>query len=233
MAKIELTSELAKQYGIEAGATLVGICASSSFEKAPAGFKPNDILENCRSVIVLCIPFTRKTLSMEPPEYTALRNAILTKMTEVAKIVAKQITKKNGYKAKAISASGGKTVDGKMWGHISLKHAAALAGLGVITRNYLLTNPQYGNRLWFSAVLTDAELVPDETQQSSLCENCNHCVDICPVDALSDQESFGSKECSKFFQIENKKFVIKCWKCRTVCPYSLGEAIEGGFALEN
>jgi uncharacterized OsmC-like protein len=27
---------------------------------------------------------------MEPPEYTALRNAILTKMTEVAKIVAKQ-----------------------------------------------------------------------------------------------------------------------------------------------
>jgi hypothetical protein len=43
------------------------------------------------------------------------------------------------------------------------------------------------------------------------------------VGALDDAESFGWKECRKFFAIENKKLVIKCWKCRAVCPYRFGE----------
>ena len=231
MAKTELTSELVKRYGIEAGAVVVGIAAAGDFAFAPEGFKPTDVLEGCRSVIVLGVPFSPKTLGMSPPEYTELRNAILTKMTDIAKTVAKRITKESGNKLKAISASGGKTIDGKMYGHISLKHAAELAGLGVITRNYLLTSPQYGNRLWLSAVLTDAELMPNEKLQYIICENCNLCVGACPVGALDDPESFGWKECRKFFMIENKKLVIKCWKCRAVCPHRFGEIIEEDFAL--
>lgn len=73
---------------------------------------------------------------------------MFTKMTDIAKKVAKRI-KADGYKSKAISASGGKWVEGdgrkKQFGYISLKNAAELAGLGVIVKNYLLTNPEYGN----------------------------------------------------------------------------------------
>ncbi|MCL2166309.1 MAG: epoxyqueuosine reductase, partial [Clostridiales bacterium] len=175
-----LDSLTVKTIGIDAGASVVGIAASSDFQFAPDGFKPTDVLEGCRSVIVLGVPFARETLSMSPPEYTELRNAILNKMTDLAKAVSKRITKESGCKTKAISATGGKTVNGDFYGHISLKHAAELAGIGVITRNYLLTSPEYGNLLWLSAVLTDADLVPDEKLRNNFCENCNKCVEACP-----------------------------------------------------
>ena len=216
----KLNSETVKKYGIKAGADVVGIAASKDFHLAPEGFKPSDNLEGCLSVIVLGGTFPKKVLN-DTAEYTASRNSMLTKMTGVAEKVAKLI-KADGYKVKAISASGGKWVDGKHCGNISLKHAAELAGLGSITRNYLLTNPEYGNLLWFSAVLTNAALVPDKKSKLKICGNCNKCVKACPLGALENPALFGRKECSKFFTMANKKFEIKCFLCRTVCPYCFG-----------
>jgi epoxyqueuosine reductase QueG len=131
--------------------------------------------------------------------------------------------KKAGYQAKAISATGGKFIEGKHCGYISLKHAAELAGLGLINRNYLLTNPQYGNLLWFSAVLTDAELIPDKKAEYIICDNCNACVETCPSGALENPTVFKPKQCDKFFKIVNKKLEIGCFACRKVCPNRFGK----------
>ncbi|MCL2446106.1 MAG: hypothetical protein FWD06_05015 [Oscillospiraceae bacterium] len=220
----KLTSEAVKEYGMHAGASVVGIAAAKDFALAPEGFRPADVLAGCLSVIVLgaaCLP----EVLTDAVEYTASRNAMLSTMTDMAKQVAKRI-KADGYKTKAISATGGKWVEGdgrkEQFGTISLKHAAQLAGLGFIGKNYLLTNPQHGNLLWLSAVLTDAELAPDEKMQSTMCDHCNKCVQACPCGALDDIASFDKKGCSQFFKIEDKKFVIKCFRCRTVCPHGLG-----------
>jgi len=216
--KTELNSEIVKEYGLSAGASVVGIAASKDFVLAPEGFKPSDNMEECISVIVLGTPFPPEALSMSTVKYTELRNAILTKMTGIAKELEKRI-KAAGYKAKAISASGGKTIEGAHFGHISLKHAAELAGLGHINRNYLLTNDKYGNLLWFSAVLTDAVLVPDKKAKYKTCDKCNKCVKVCPMGALNNPASFGKKECAKNFKIVNGKLEIKCFLCRKVCPH--------------
>ena len=219
--KTELTSETVKEYGLAAGAAVAGIAAASDFTSAPDGLKPSDVLEGCRSVIVLGVPFPPEALSLSAPEYTEMRNAILTKMTGIAKAMEKRI-KADGYKAKAISASGGKFIEGKHWGTISLKHAAELAGLGVIARNYLLTSDRYGNLLWFSAVLTDAALIPDEKARYAFCDGCNICVEACPSGALDDPASFGRKKCDQFFKIVDKKLEIQCFACRAVCPHRFG-----------
>ncbi|MCL2643404.1 MAG: 4Fe-4S binding protein [Candidatus Bathyarchaeota archaeon] len=220
----ELTSEIVKKYCLNAGANVVGIATSKDFSLAPNGFKPTDVLSECLSVIVLGATFSPEVLD-DIAKYTASRNAMLTALTNMAKNVAKQI-KTDGYKTHVISAAGGKWVIGEgrkeQMGYISLKHAAELAGLGVIGKNYLLTNPQYGNLVWFSAVLTDAELTPDEKVQTNMCANCNKCVKACPVGALDNPSAFGRKECSKFFTIEDKQFKIKCFSCRTICPHCLG-----------
>ncbi|MCL2550079.1 MAG: hypothetical protein FWE78_04020 [Methanimicrococcus sp.] len=216
----ELTGEKVKEYGLNAGADVVGIASAKDFGSAPEGFKPADNLEGCLSVIVLGTTFPHEVLN-NTVDYTASRNEMLTKMTEMAKDVAKRI-KAAGYKSKAISASGGQTIDGKMYGHISLKHAAELAGLGIIGRNYLLINSEYGTLLWFSAVLTDADLTPDKKVQYNICDNCNICVETCPSGALNDPDAFGRKECAKFFTLANKKFEIKCFLCRKECPYCFG-----------
>ena len=224
MPSNELNSEIVKEYAINAGANLVGIATSNDFGLAPDGFKPTDVMEGCLSIIVLGATFPQEALN-DVALYTASRNEMLRKMTDMAKEVAKQI-KRAGFKAREISGAGGKWVESngrkEQFGHISLKHAAELAGLGRIGRNYLLTNSEYGNHLWLSAVLTNAELVPDKKAKYKICEKCNKCVESCPSGALGDLASFGRKECSKYFIIENKKFLIKCFLCRKVCPNRFG-----------
>jgi epoxyqueuosine reductase QueG len=134
-------------------------------------------------------------------------------MNCAAKELTKQI-KKKGYEAVIVVGTGGK---------ISLKHAAELAGLGVINRNYLLTNPEYGNLLWFSGVLTDADLIPDKKAEYAVCDNCNKCVEICPSKVLNNLESFGKKECFETcFEMVGGKWEISCFLCRKICPNRLG-----------
>ncbi|MBZ9571430.1 hypothetical protein KQY27_07710 [Methanobrevibacter sp. TMH8] len=218
--KTKLNSEIVKEYGLNAGASVVGIATSKDFSLAPKCFRPSNVLKECLSVIVLGIPFPKESLE-NSIEYTKIRNEIAKKMTNMARMVAKQI-KKDGYETKAISSMGGKYIDGHTFGHISLKHAAELAGLGTITRNYLLTNHQYGNLLWFSAVLTDADLIPDEKTKYEICNNCNKCIEACPSGSLDDLSSFGKKGCSKYYKIVNRKLEIQCFLCRTVCPHCFG-----------
>jgi len=213
-----INSEIVKKYGLNAGASVVGIAASKDFGLAPEGFKPSDTLKGCLSVVVLGAPFLQEALQSSV-EYTEIRSGMIKKMNSIAEIVAKQIICK-GYKAKTITCCGGKWVNGQQFGPISLKHAAELAGLGIISKNYLLTNPEYGNLLWFSAVLTDAELVPDKKDQYTVCNNCNKCIEMCPSKALDNPALFGKKECSgNMLKMINGKWLINCFLCRKVCPY--------------
>ena len=217
--KKEINSEIVKEYGISSGASIVGIASSKDFGLAPDGFKPSDKLDGCLSVVVLGAPFPQEALSMNLSEYTEIRNGMLKRMDNVAKEVAKQINSK-GYKAVVIGGIGGKYVNGKFYGHISLKHAAELAGLGIISRNYLLTNIEYGNLLWFSAVLTDTELVPDKKAQYRVCDNCYKCVEMCPSKALNNKDLFGAKACNKeCWKMVNRKWELNCFLCRKMCSY--------------
>ena len=222
--KTRINSEIIKEYGINAGATVVGIANSKDFSLAPKGFKPTDALKGCQSVIVLGTPFPKEAFE-NSVEYTKIRNTMAKKMTSLAKELAKQI-KNEGYKTKAISSIGGKYVNGEHFGIISLKHAAELAGIGAITRNYLLTNHEYGNRLWFSSVLTDADLIPDKKIELDICKDCEKCVESCPSGALDNPSSLEKKECSKYYKMVNRKLEIQCFLCRSVCPYGFGETTE-------
>jgi epoxyqueuosine reductase QueG len=220
----EINSETIKEYGIELGATVVGIADAKDFNQGPSGFKPTDALKECNSVIVLGYPFPQEAITDDSVEYIDVRKEINEKMNTIAKDLEKKI-KSEGYKARAINGMSGKWVNGEQFGLISLKHAAEFAGLGTITRNYLLTNQEYGNLLWFSAVLTTAELSPDEKPPAIDCEDCMKCVEMCPIDALDSIASFKKKECGKnMMKMENKKWKIDCFLCREVCPKGFGEA---------
>ena len=217
-----LTSEKVKEYGLAAGAKAVGIAASKDFVLAPEGFKPTDIMEGCVSVIIVGYPIPQEAILGDPEGFIDIRNATNEKVNEIAKNVAKQI-KADGYKAQTINGIGGKWVDGIQRGHTSLKHAAELAGLGVIGRNILLINPEYGSLLWFSAVFTNAELVPDERVRYDVCSGCNKCVEMCPAKALDDPASFKKKECANtMFKKMNGRWELVCYQCRKVCPHRFG-----------
>ncbi|MCL1984561.1 MAG: hypothetical protein FWG58_04090 [Methanomassiliicoccaceae archaeon] len=220
--KNEIDSVTVKRYGLDAGARVTGIAAADDFGAAPDGFRPVDVLEGCVSVIIMGYPFPRDAIINDTAEYITIRNGVNEKISNIAKDVAKRI-RDEGYRTKVITGMGGKWVNKESHGLISLKHAAELAGLGTIGKNYLLTNPEYGNLLWFSAVLTDAYLVPDEKVRLSICDGCDICVTTCPSGALDDPSSFNRKRCSDtMFRIADKKWEIGCYLCRRSCPYRFG-----------
>ncbi|MDR0332965.1 MAG: 4Fe-4S binding protein [Dysgonamonadaceae bacterium] len=218
-----MTNETVKQYGLNAGAIIVGIASADDFGLAPEGFKPADNLAGCLSVIVLGIHSPPETLLKNSVEYTEIRNEMVKKTKSIAEKVAKQI-KGNGFKTKVIGGFSAKGKNGRYYGQISLKHAAELAGLGVMTRNFLLTNREHGNLLWLSAVLTDANLVPDKKVEYSFCHNCNKCVEVCPTKALDNPALFSQKKCYEIVLKQlNGKWIYDCFLCRKVCPYRFGE----------
>ena len=231
----KLTSETVKEYGLNTGASVVGIADAKAFISAPDGFKPTDVMEDCLSVIVVGCPIPKDAIMAgDTIGFIDIRNTVNKKVTGIANDLEKWL-KGQKYKAKSVAGMSGKWVerDGRkvQVGPISLKHAAELAGLGVIGRNYLLTNPQYGNLLWFGAVLTDADLVPDKKHENNFCDGCNICAEACPTEALDNYpETFNRKKCEgTMFKMVDKKWEIMCFNCRKMCPYRFGieKKIEG------
>jgi len=220
---IDLTGEMVKEYCREAGAVVAGIAAAQAFGAAPEGFRPADALEGCASVIVLGKPVPRETVLREDTiGFIDTRTALNKELKDAAKQVAKRV-KAAGYQTRAVGGMDGKWLNGFTHGPISLKHAAELAGLGVIGKNYLLTNPEHGNLLWFSAVLTDAVLTPDPKLQRDFCGDCRLCAEVCPAHALDTPGCVEKKACSgTMFKQIDKKWEIMCFLCRKVCPHRFG-----------
>ncbi len=110
------------------------------------------------------------------------------------------------------------------------KTAATCAGLGWVGKNGLLINSQYGSKLTWATVLTDAPLHPASPTEESECGDCDLCVRHCPSGAIKgDHWSLESPR--KRLVLYDKCAALKgsrqslegkpnCGFCVTVCPYS-------------
>lgn len=83
------------------------------------------------------------------------------------------------------------------------KTAATCAGLGWIGRNGLLINPDYGPRLSWATVLTDAPLEPAKAPVTqSACGSCRRCVRACPAGAIGGHTWCRTGENQPFINVE-------------------------------
>ena len=96
-------------------------------------------------------------------------------------------------------------------GDISLRHAAAAAGLGTFGRHNLIIHPRFGTRVVFSGVLTDLDLSSDPPAQM-LCNDCNLCVESCPGGALNDEGKTHVMKCLKNSQPYGISSTIRFWR---------------------
>lgn len=104
------------------------------------------------------------------------------------------------------------------------KHAAVAAGLGRIGKNTLVSTSEYGNMLWFCAVLTRAPLEADPMLSGDPCpEGCSICIDQCPPQALGSPEMQQMPCLTHAFRFDKMGILtFNCHLCRSQCPNCLG-----------
>ena len=125
----------------------------------------------------------------------------------------------------------------KLIHRLSLKLAAYEAGLGVYGRCGIIITPEYGPRVNFGAVLTDAKLEPNEKLTNfNPCQDCQICADVCPPKAIKEDrnplKSHNRDICLNFIQklresTNDKRFL--CGYCYKICP--VGKTNKQGFKL--
>lgn len=139
------------------------------------------------------------------------------------------ILQSNGFKAFPIAASQ-RTDHDRICGLFSHKLGAHMAGLGWIGKNCLLITPDRGPRVRWATVLTDAPLTPTGRPMGERCEDCQECMEICPVRAIKGQ-SFRPEEsreirlnasmCDRYLKKmkEKDEETAACGLCLYACPF--------------
>jgi epoxyqueuosine reductase QueG len=105
-------------------------------------------------------------------------------------------------------------------GILSHKLAAHLAGLGWIGKSCMLITPQFGPRVRFVSILTDAPL-DTGTPVDGLCGQCRVCMKACPVEAFTGREFSPEEERdARFdaFRCSEYRREHPCGLCVSSCP---------------
>ena len=111
------------------------------------------------------------------------------------------------------------------------KPLAAAAGLGWQGKHTNLVSRIHGSWLFLGAILTTAELPPDEAG-ADYCGSCSRCLDICPTKAFPAPYQLDARRCLAYLSIEHRGHIAKefrvamgnrvfgCDDCLAVCPWN-------------
>ena len=223
-----LTSEIIKDQAKKLGSDLCGVASIDRFIDMPYETNPVKILPEAKSIIVIAKRFLASSVkSASTIPYTIIRNSLSRKIDEIT-IELSYFIEDQGFESiptDSIEPCNYNSELSKSTGLISLKNAGYQSGLGVIGKNTLLITPRYGNMIWLGALITTKNLVQDDLITKNPCRsNCNLCIDNCPVHAIDGSKFINQEKCWNYaFGTENGgEWRIKCYKCRTICPYSNG-----------
>lgn len=217
-----------KKFAYKFGADICGIAPIDRFDGAPVGFHPLDIYTNTKSVVVFAKKIPEGVFhSKSPIPYTAINDIILEETIRISINLSVKLECMNNLVAVPVPTEpyeywDEKKLEGR--GILSLKHAGYLAGIGVIGKNTLLTNKDYGNRILLGAVLLNIELEGDQIANYKFCtESCQQCINSCPANAI-DGQTVNQKLCRDKSKSTTKKgySLYICNECRKVCPYGTG-----------
>ncbi|OGV51721.1 MAG: hypothetical protein A2017_10285 [Lentisphaerae bacterium GWF2_44_16] len=210
-----MDAKTVKEFAKECGADIVGIANIERFEGAPKQFDPRYIMPEAKSMVVLGFRIFRGLLrGIEEgtlfANYSSMGYAGINKvqMPTVLWNFTK-IFEDEGYEAlpfhndfpwNAISTATGKMKEN--WSRpvspdkpapdvfIHMRIAAFCAGLGEIGYSKVFLTPEFGPRVRFGCVLTEAPLDPDPLYEGPpLCDKCMACVKACSGNAISATET--------------------------------------------
>jgi epoxyqueuosine reductase QueG len=180
-----------------------GVASTDRFSNMPEDHRPEDLLPGAKSVIVLGLKVPDSAVLAHKRvfgggqrhhyfSYTRYGYKQINENLETAAFrVANHIEKNYAYIALPLPASEPRDEELFM-GAMSNRYAAVCAGLGYFGWSGFVITPKHGPRVRWVSIITDAEPEPDPLfTGKKRCDpsTCGVCVDICPVGALSREES--------------------------------------------
>ena len=231
--ELELTHKLRRLTDKEGG-DLCGIASPELLSAAPEGFRPQDILPGCRSVIVVGKRLSDATVETAPSRMFDNMYAATNDFLEQLLLKITDTLTREKYQAIAV---GPHSLDGKLFmGDVSQKHAAVAAGLGRFGLQSLVLTPQFGPRQRWGVVITQAPLQIGHPLKKGLCqpEKCGQlCLKNCPAKVFSPPKTQGNTDPNFFpgglwyYWDVNKS---ACSTYRANRKRDLGWVTEGGHA---
>ncbi|MPM15155.1 Epoxyqueuosine reductase [bioreactor metagenome] len=221
--------EQIREYILGLGMDVCGFANIDRFSEAPVGFHPRDIFPDCRSVVVLGLALPQGLSKVQPRHiYKHFNYGAPPKVDFAAFKAAKEIERLFGGFAVPLPSDepyeywDAENTEGR--GLLSMKHAAAAAGLGTLGKNTLLLNEKFGNLLTLGAVLTDLDLPSDSLAENICVEGCRLCLDSCPSRALDGTRANQQKCRSYAYGTSPRGYgTVDCNRCRMVCPMRFGK----------
>jgi len=209
-----LTNEI-QSLAIKEGTDLFGVAPIERFEHAPEGYAPQDYMPDATCVISIALHLANgicdvwgepwedgnaKTISPYLFYGYGLTNW---ELGRIANLAAKRLEYK-GYRSLTFPPMWATSSyrwygrrDGELKADFSHRHAAVAAGLAEFGWSGLALAPNFGPRVRFNSIITNAPLVPSPMYDGApLCQpkRCRlQCVRECPTQALSINKDH--KEC--------------------------------------
>jgi epoxyqueuosine reductase len=185
---------------------LIGVTDLDRLKNAPKRFHATDYLPKARSVIVIGFNFPEGSVEnwdKTPSSYQYYGYALPNKELGSACLHVSKLIEKNGYRCFPIVPTGhSKDWDYKaQMGEFSHRHAAVAAGLGEFGYNRLVITPEYGNRVRFCSIITEAPFSPDPMYDGpALCDRCKRCIKACPGNCLDEKKLLHCKIGDKTYE---------------------------------
>ncbi|MBK8422225.1 QueG-associated DUF1730 domain-containing protein, partial [Candidatus Villigracilis saccharophilus] len=141
---------------------------------------PKQILPECKSILVLAMPYTKAEGRRQKAEFQIASYALGEDYHDVIPTRLKLIVE-------FIEEQLGHPIPNRYYtdsGPILERELAQRAGLGWIGKNSMLINPRAGSTFFLAEILLGIELEPDETLITDHCGTCTRCIQACPTQCI-------------------------------------------------
>lgn len=190
---------------------------------------PRQILPECRSILVLAMPYSPNAeAKILNGDFKIAAYALGSDYHDVIPPRLKELVE-------FIETQAGHPVPNRYYtdtGPILERELAERAGLGWIGKNSMLINPQAGSTFLLAEILLGIELEPDEPFPTDHCGTCTRCLDACPTQCILPDRTLDARRCISYLTIENKggipealresmdTWIFGCDICQQVCPWN-------------
>ncbi len=171
---------------------VLGSCPASEMANELPGHRPEDLLPGAQSLVCFGLPVPQGVY--RAPTYTRetvwrSQNLNYRRLDTLSMRIA-AFLEENGARAAPVYGCLPMGVNnrGQVVGYLNQIQMGSVARIGVIGKNGLLLNSQYGARLMLGGVVTTADL-PEarypEIDEPGCPPDCRICADACPVGAIA------------------------------------------------